>query len=140
MFFLLLRSRRAAAAGVAKNFRHPNVATARHNLAKVLLLQDRAAEALPLVEQAWARRQRDDVLPDLRASTSFLLARVLWKARKDAATRARARGLAEAAIEGFAGAGKEEAARDVRAWMERPATWVPRRPAGASPPAGGAKR
>jgi len=106
---------------------HPNVATARHNLAKILIAQGRAEEALTLAEQALVRREADDVLPDMRAASAFLVARALWKTSERAAERKRAKQLAEQAREGFEGVGEREAVVDVEAWLARPDTWVPRK-------------
>jgi tetratricopeptide (TPR) repeat protein len=108
---------------------HANVAIGQHNLAKVLLAAGKAEEAVPLVEKAWERRQRDDALPEQRASSGFLLARALWQASKGAskaaAVRERARGLAEQARDGFAAAGKRKDAAEVEGWLARPDAWVP---------------
>jgi hypothetical protein len=77
------------------------------------------------VEKAWERRQREDALPEQRASSGFLLARALWKTSKAGGVRERARGLAEQARDGFAAAGKQKDAADVGEWLARPDAWVP---------------
>jgi eukaryotic-like serine/threonine-protein kinase len=81
---------------------HPAVAMARHNLANFLRWRNRPAEALPLAEQAWTRRQQDDMPPELRAETAFLLARILWIVDGPDRDRARARILAEDAQASYA--------------------------------------
>jgi eukaryotic-like serine/threonine-protein kinase len=88
---------RAALSGLeaALGADHPAVALARHNLANFLRWRSRPAEALPLAEQAWTRRQQDDMPPELRAETAFLLARILWIVDAPDRDRARARTLAE---------------------------------------------
>jgi tetratricopeptide (TPR) repeat protein len=103
---------------------HPNVATARHNLAKLLLVRGRPAEALVFAEQAFGRRERDDALPEQRAATAFVLARALWSTSRGGAARARARALAERAVQGFEAAGKAKEADEVRAWSRRPEGWL----------------
>jgi hypothetical protein len=65
------------------------------SLANFLRWRSRPAEALPLAEQAWTRRQQDDMPPELRARTAFLLARILWIVDGPDRDRARARTLAE---------------------------------------------
>ncbi len=104
---------------------HPNVATARSNLAKVLLLLGREEEALELAEKAWERRQAEDVLPELRAATAFVLARAIWATSTGGAARKRAKELAARAVEGFSEAKQAEDAEAVREWMARPDGWKP---------------
>ncbi len=80
---------------------HPHVAVAKSNLAKVLLELHREAEALPLAESAYARRQRDDTPATFRADTQFVLARALWSVDRPHRDRTRARELAELALRSF---------------------------------------
>ncbi len=86
---------------------HPSVAKSRHNLANHLRVQGRSADALPLAEQAWTRRQQDDVPPSTRAETAFVLARVLWAIRGPDRDRPRARRLAADALASYRKAGEE---------------------------------
>jgi tetratricopeptide (TPR) repeat protein len=98
---------------------HPHTANTRNNLAITLLGLGRPEEALPLAEQAWARRQREDVPPPARAETAFVLARVCWEAGQSSCDRERARDLASTAVELYreAGAARSAAALDVQQWL-----------------------
>jgi eukaryotic-like serine/threonine-protein kinase len=100
---------------------HPAVALARHNLANFLRWRSRPAEALPLAEQAWTRRQQDDMPPELRAETAFLLARILWIV--DAPDRDRARGgaLAEDARASYARVDDpdDEGLAELQRWLQK---------------------
>ena len=75
---------------------HPDTTGTRVKLASILLGLDRPDEALPLIEQAWARDGQDDVEPRTRADRAFVLAKVLGRA--DGTSRARAREMAELAL------------------------------------------
>ena len=99
---------------------HPHTTTARHNLADVLVKLGRTAEALPLAEEAWDRRKRDDIPTEQRAETAFVLARISWSIEGPARDRSRARQLAEEARESFREAGDAfaENARDVQHWLD----------------------
>ncbi|MCH9685526.1 MAG: tetratricopeptide repeat protein, partial [Deltaproteobacteria bacterium] len=77
---------------------HPEVASTRTVLADVLLRLGRQAEALSLAEQAWARSQRDDIDASDRATTAFVLARILWSIEGAARDRRRAKELADTAL------------------------------------------
>jgi tetratricopeptide (TPR) repeat protein len=77
---------------------HPFVGQSQTNLARTLIELGRPEEALPLAETAWTRRQGDEVPPELRGDTAFVLAQALWETKKD---RARARSLAERAAADF---------------------------------------
>ncbi|MEX1364564.1 MAG: tetratricopeptide repeat protein, partial [Nannocystaceae bacterium] len=99
---------------------HPDMARARASLAKLLVLRQRAADALPLAEQAWAQYQRDDAVPEDRAETAFVLARALWEVDGPLRDRARARQLADDALESFREAGRafDGFAREVQQWLD----------------------
>lgn len=71
------------------------LARSRQHLANVLRTLDRADEALPIAELAWARHQRDDIRASGRAGTAFVLAHILWDIQPPARDRPRARRLAE---------------------------------------------
>ncbi len=98
---------------------HPLVATTQYNLAEALFDVGRHGEALPLAERAWARRQADDIPASSRASTAFLLARLLWQGSPQ--ERRRARELAQKAREAFAGAGDAyaESEQSVEQWLQK---------------------
>ncbi len=91
---------------------HPLIATTNHNLAEALLDAGRADEALPLIETAWARRQRDDIPAVSRANTAFLFAKIVWS--RD---RPRARTLAQAARTTYDAAGDASAKQAVESWL-----------------------
>ncbi|MEM9462359.1 MAG: serine/threonine-protein kinase [Myxococcota bacterium] len=97
---------------------HLDIAKARNNIAAAMLRQDRAAEALPLAEQAWARFQGDDVPAGNRATSAFVLARILWTV--EGRDRARARTLAEEALRSYRAAGPDhgEDIEQVRQWLD----------------------
>ena len=71
-------------------------------------------DRLPLAEQAWLRLQADDIPPQRRAATAFLLARLLW--RNDPA---RTRRLAQLAADSYREAGDVYADElaEVRTWL-----------------------
>ena len=99
---------------------HAMVGMARSNLARFLVERERWADALPIAEQAWVRRQRDDILPGQRGETAFVLARALWMAQPEA--RPRALKLAQRALAHHSGVGRDnkdaaQDAQDVRAWL-----------------------
>ncbi|MEX1366027.1 MAG: tetratricopeptide repeat-containing protein kinase family protein, partial [Nannocystaceae bacterium] len=77
---------------------HPLLAMARTNLGVFLVERDRAREALPLLEQAWVRRQRADTPSTARIATAFTLAGVLWAVHETSPERSRAVELAEDAL------------------------------------------
>jgi len=80
---------------------HPFVAQSQTNLARTLLELGRPEEALPLAQTAWTRRQGDEVPPELRGDTAFVLAQALWETAEGDAARQRARSLAERAAADF---------------------------------------
>jgi tetratricopeptide (TPR) repeat protein len=98
---------------------HDELAHARSVLADLLVDRGRAAEAVPLAEQAWARRQRDDTPPERRAETAFVLARATWAADPTRDGYDRARALATRARRAFreAGGAHTEALAAVDAWL-----------------------
>ncbi|MEM9460900.1 MAG: tetratricopeptide repeat protein [Myxococcota bacterium] len=97
----------------------PELARSRTTLADLLLALHREHEARPLAEQAWARRQRDDVPAEQRGETAFVLARVLWALDSPAAERTRAHELAEDALRSYraAGAAYQRQAVKVEQWL-----------------------
>jgi len=99
---------------------HPDVASSCINLAEVLLARRSIDEALVYAERAWQRRQRDDVPPESRAQTAFVLAQVLWASGRDPQIRARARSLAEQALTSYAASdlAEDEPVQAVRTWLE----------------------
>ena len=84
---------------------HPYLANARTLLASVLLAQDRADQAREFAEQAWARRQRDDVPVAHRADTAFVLARILSSVERAPSDHARALELADDALRSYRASG-----------------------------------
>ncbi len=115
---------RAALAGwrAALDADHPYVAMAQSGLADALRAQGKFDEALPLAEQAWTRRKRDDTVVEYRGETAFVLARILWSVKGTARDRARAAELARDAADSFRKAGDAAAQRaeEVDAWLDSP--------------------
>jgi len=103
---------------------HPGLAASRSSLAALLLDRGRAAEALEVAEQAWSRRQRDDIPPNDVLETALVLAKARWQTAEDADGRARAVGLAQRVADAHPSQGQASstAAADLRAWLRnRPA-------------------
>ncbi|MCH9684666.1 MAG: serine/threonine-protein kinase [Deltaproteobacteria bacterium] len=99
---------------------HPRVAMSRSNLAKVLLEQHREAEALPLAELAFARRQHDDTPAQYRAETALVLARILWNIERPHRDRSRAQQIAENALRSYDTPVDERGSeyRSVQQWLD----------------------
>ncbi|MEM9453372.1 MAG: tetratricopeptide repeat-containing protein kinase family protein [Myxococcota bacterium] len=97
---------------------HAFVATSQCNLAELLRIQGRTEAALELAEQCWSRNQMEDIPTEDRASTAFLLARLLASER---ASRARARMLAQRAHDIYVGLGEPFDAElsEVRNWLNK---------------------
>jgi tetratricopeptide (TPR) repeat protein/predicted Ser/Thr protein kinase len=95
---------------------HDLVATARGRKAEVLAAMGRFADAVEPARRAHEALSRSSSRPELRASSAFLLARVMWEANDD---RPRAVELARAAIRDFDASSATVAAdrRDVIAWL-----------------------
>jgi tetratricopeptide (TPR) repeat protein len=99
---------------------HPDVAQSAYNLATVVVQLERDIEALPLAEQAWTRRQRDDIPQRQRADSAFLLARLLWTIEGRARDRPRARQLAKDAVRWYEQGGERDRSKlaDAEKWLE----------------------
>ncbi|MEM9459961.1 MAG: serine/threonine-protein kinase [Myxococcota bacterium] len=99
---------------------HPFVADARSGLAAVLLDMGRTNEARTLAEDAWARRQQDDIPREARAAAAFLLAQILGGSAGSAGERAQALVLAEDALRSYAQAEGEypDERREIEQWLE----------------------
>jgi hypothetical protein len=95
----------------------PQVVALRHSLALTLVARDRPAEAVLALEPALARLGRVDDAPAKRAEIEFLLARALWQSDSD--RRARARELAQGALENYTAAPDDHARelQSVEAWL-----------------------
>ncbi|MCH9684994.1 MAG: tetratricopeptide repeat protein [Deltaproteobacteria bacterium] len=104
---------------------HPQVAQVRSTLADTLCDLGRASEALPLAELAWQRHRRDDTPEDAEADAASVLARALWTVESPQRDRARARALAEDALQSFRGMG---AVGDKTQHLEQ---WLATHPAGS---------
>lgn len=99
---------------------HPDTTMAHTDLARLLMELDRAADALPIIERAWDRQQRDDEFqPVHRAYTTFVLARTRWELARSHNDRSEARRLAEDALEGLRALGQATRGDvlDVEAWL-----------------------
>jgi tetratricopeptide (TPR) repeat protein len=99
----------------------PGIAAAQFYLADVLLARGKVAEALPLAEAAWRRRQQDDIAPEFRAETAFLLTRVLWAHDASPTSRIRAHALGEQALSGFEQVADAHGvrAKEVKDWLDQ---------------------
>ena len=97
---------------------HRNVEAVRAQLGVFLVERDRAAEAVSLLEQAWAFQQGSESRPNRRAETAFYLAQPLWASDGD---RGRALQLASDAQRDYAEAGAPHAAEHERvsAWLKQ---------------------
>ncbi len=96
---------------------HPYVALSQTNLARAIEAQgDASDEAIKLAETAYLRRSRDDVTPEHRGLTTFLLARLLWPRAEQ---RGRARTLAQEARDAYASAGSayDTQRAEIDAWI-----------------------
>ncbi len=100
---------------------HPQIAYARTNLAAALLQLGEDTEARALLEAAWERLNRPSIAAESRAEVALLLAQASWARAED---RARARALANVAVEAYAEAGEGYA--DKRAVAQ---TWLSDHPA-----------
>ena len=98
---------------------HPFVADARSGLASLLLDTGRTTEARSLAEDAWARRQQDDVPREDRAAAAFLLAQILEGPEGPADERRRARELAQDALRSYTQAEGEYPGeiREIEQWL-----------------------
>ena len=91
-----------------------NLAYALTGIGRTYLADEDAASAVAPLERAFKIREAHEVNPELRAETSFALARSLWETNRD---RARARLLAEQARQGYAKGGDQAKAAEVDDWM-----------------------
>jgi tetratricopeptide (TPR) repeat protein len=91
-----------------------NLAYALTGIGQTYLAEDDAGSALAPLERAFKIREAHETDPAQRAETSFALARALWEANRD---RARARGLAEQARQGFAKGDARAKVVEVEGWM-----------------------
>jgi serine/threonine protein kinase len=91
-----------------------NLAYALTGIGQTYLAEDDAGSALAPLERAFKIREVHETDPAQRAETSFALARALWEANRD---RARARGLAEQARQGFAKGDVRAKVVEVEGWM-----------------------
>ena len=97
---------------------HPDIAMTRTGLALVLLKRGHADQGRLLAEQAWSRRQREDIATEEQAETAFVLARALWPRWEQ---RPRAWALAQRARDAYAKAGEphRDALVEVEAWLSK---------------------
>ncbi len=94
---------------------HPELARFRSELAELLLERDGTSEEVrTLAQAAWAAREHAAVPPQAKGWSAFVLARAL---ASEPSLRARARTVAQQAIEAYDAAGSAEGRRDVEAWL-----------------------
>ncbi len=93
---------------------HPDVSYSLENLGAALIGVRQPAQAIPHLERAIALRVKEGAGDGDLAEPRFSLARALWDSGKD---RARARALAAAARDGYAGAGQRAEADKVSRWL-----------------------
>jgi len=100
---------------------HPDVARAQHQLAANYFELEQFEAALPLVEKAWANREKDTITFDVKASSAFLLAQTLWEVEAPLQDRPRARELAETAQRLYSQAEIDTThdVADVERWLDR---------------------
>jgi tetratricopeptide (TPR) repeat protein len=91
-----------------------NLAYALTGIGLSYLAEDDPASALAPLERAFKIREAHEVDPSRRAETRFALARSLWETNRD---RARARGLAEQAREGYAKSDAKAKVVEVDNWL-----------------------
>ncbi|MEM9454368.1 MAG: serine/threonine-protein kinase [Myxococcota bacterium] len=99
---------------------HPDVVTTRTCLASILLDLDRPDEALPLIEQTWARLPSAEIPPLARGQVTFVLARALWAIEGPLRDRTRAQRLADEALRWYAKVEEvhDEDEAEVRRWRD----------------------
>jgi len=88
----------------------PKLAMARMKLAFLFMDLERAAEALPLAERAWAHYQKDDAPKLHRGNSAYVLADALWNVAPPAQDRERAHGLMKDALRWY---GESEDPNDI---------------------------
>src|SRR5262249_47605189 len=94
--------------------RSPYLAYAYTLRGRLLTRAGKAADAVPLLEQAQAIRAATPTAPELIAETQLALGDALWRSRRDA----RARALVEDAEKGFAAGEDADGRKAARAWLD----------------------